>query len=258
MEEQEFSNIFLPKNTILTITHRQGYLWRNLENQWRSSSIPLEQKQSKVGYTEEDQRNTFAYPVLLPHKVSQKIISLSEESDREGAHGFPSCVEHRQTGPHPPHPSRILKCASGQMPFSEHQRHTASTRKGVRKPLETPYSRIPQLIYKHPQCSTHLTHTHSGWFPVHTSKSSKSKPLQIATEHLQKASPNLWDWEKVHKLEHSTPSYGKDTEGCQHSVQLCRIERRQASKNFPPRKNKKYETDLSIESLRNLQNRQEG
>lgn len=70
---------------------------------------------------------------------------------------------------------------------------------------------------------THMPH---GQLPVHALQGDECEPLQMVSDHAQKAGPTLWDWERQHKPEHLTPSYRKSSGRCQHLPWLCRIKKR--------------------------------
>lgn len=111
-------------------------------------------------------------------------------------------------------------------------------------------------------CMLHATPTYipHGWLFVPALEGNECEPLQIASEHAQRASSTLWDWEKVYKLEHSTPSYRKQKRTCQYSPWLCRIKRRHTILRTPtpqPRGNKKCGAGVSKKGLREPQNLQQ-
>ena len=81
-----------------------------------------------------------------------------------------------------------------------------SIRKSDYKLLGMQCLQILPLAHGHTQSSIRLTCTHlplHGWISVHVPNGSKSKVLQMGSEHAQKAGQSTLDWEKLHKLEHS-------------------------------------------------------
>lgn len=98
------------------------------------------------------------------------------------------------------------------------------------KPLGALCLWSPQMAHSwHPVvCALHLRAplpAPHGWLPAHAD--GECKPLQTATEHVQKASPMLWNWESTHILEHlRAQSWKSRQEALSAWPGLCGITRR--------------------------------
>lgn len=104
----------------------------------------------------------------------------------------------------------------------------------------------PSAYVPHP-----YTPPSSGQLTVCTSNGSKSKPLQKASEHVQKAGLTLQDWEKLYKLEQSTLHMGNHTIRRLSAPKLALqdLEKAQTLRNSHLKGNKKYGGDISIEKV---------
>ena len=137
---------------------------------------------------------------------------------------FLSCAGCCQRGPLTSGPIRVLRCAewlegtgrTAARALRGHQRDIDSANHvvasaclwatGEALPAD-PRNWLTQLINGHSKYFAALTHTP----PHHVTglctflQGGKWKPLQMASEYMQKAGPALQDWEKACKLEHSAP-----------------------------------------------------
>lgn len=74
-----------------------------------------------------------------------------------------------------------------------------------------------------------------GQLPVCVLEGRECELRWMASENAQKVGPKLWDSEKAHKLQYSTPPKEKQMGGCQHLVWLFRLrEGRQTILRTPP------------------------
>lgn len=110
-----------------------------------------------------------------------------------------------------------------------------------------PYLWIPQLAQSSPMLHIPHPHTFSMW-ALGAHEDGKYEPLQMASEHTQKASPTLWDWEKARKQAFS-PALEKTHS--RHLTWVCRIERRHKILRISllSRRDKKCGTGVSIENV---------